>query len=68
MPLYEFTCDVCKREQELLLRLHDPVPHCPACTKPMRKLLSRSNFALKGDGWAKDNYGIKPAVKPAEGT
>jgi hypothetical protein len=25
----------------------------------MKKMVSRTSFSLKGDGWAKDNYGLK---------
>jgi len=47
--------------------MRDPDPACPNCHKPMRRKVSRVAFSLKGDGWAKDNYGIQPpAPKPSE--
>jgi hypothetical protein len=33
----------------------------------MKKLVSMTSFSLQGDGWAKDNYGIKPAVRAPTG-
>jgi putative FmdB family regulatory protein len=58
MPLYEFSC-ACGREQEILMKMDDPLPYCPTCRTPMDRKVSRSSFALRGDGWAKDNYGIR---------
>lgn len=40
MPLYEFVCRSCQREQELLVR-GDEVPVCDACgSRELTKLLS----------------------------
>jgi putative FmdB family regulatory protein len=40
MPLYEFVCPDCQREQELLVR-HDETPVCENCGgKRLAKLLS----------------------------
>jgi putative FmdB family regulatory protein len=40
MPLYEFFCPDCQREQELLVR-HDETPVCEHCgSKRLSKLLS----------------------------
>lgn len=54
MPLYEYYCKHCQEEQEKLQGYRDPAPEC--CKKPMTKLISRSNFALKGGGWYADGY------------
>jgi len=55
--LVDFSCKVCKRVEEYLLKRTDPIPTC--CDQQMIKVLSPSNFQLVGRGWAKDNYGLK---------
>ncbi|MAH47672.1 FmdB family transcriptional regulator [Candidatus Pacearchaeota archaeon] len=59
IPIYEYECLACGRQQELFLKMEHSTPHCSKCLKAMRKKLSRSSFCLKGSGWAKDNYGIR---------
>ena len=54
MPLYAFRCESCGREQEELQEQTDPPPVC--CKKSTNKILSKTNFQLKGDGWFKDGY------------
>lgn len=53
MPIYEYQCQACGSVQELLQKISDPAPEaCAKCAKgPMTKLMSRTNFALKGGGW-----------------
>ena len=57
MPLYEFYCKHCQEEQEKLQAYEAPAPEC--CKKPMTKLVSRTNFTLKGEGWYRDGYQSK---------
>lgn len=59
MPLYEYICPECKREQMLLMKFSDPHPLC--CCKEgdpveMQRQISASSFRLKGRGWARDGY------------
>ena len=67
MPLYEYECPHCCRQMELLQRLSDLPPHCSFCIEKhslqiqMTKRISRTNFSLKGSGWYKDHYGLKPS-------
>lgn len=63
MPLYEYRCSECNFEIEMLQSMSAAAPKCCECTstKDMRKLISATSFALKGSGWAKDNYGLKNA-------
>jgi putative FmdB family regulatory protein len=53
MPLYEFACQHCNSITELLMNISSPHPNsCPNCQGgPLVKIISRSNFALKGSGW-----------------
>lgn len=41
MPLYEYHCEDCRHEVEVLVRGCDPAPECPLCGSPkLQKLLS----------------------------
>ena len=63
MPLYEYRCGECNFQVELLQSMGARAPKCCNCDalEPMKKLISATSFALKGSGWAKDNYGLKNA-------
>ena len=61
MPLYVFECNACGRIMEVLQKFGDPRPECERCSKKMNKKVALTSFSLKGDGWAKDNYGLKGA-------
>ena len=66
MPYYEYKCENCGREYELFQRITDPVAKkCKFCQGPIRKLISRTTFHLKGGGWYVTDYGGKTAP-PAE--
>jgi putative FmdB family regulatory protein len=59
MPIYTYACSKCKAEVEELQKFEDPPP--PACSSckeegSMKRQLSKSNFSLKGGGWADDGY------------
>ena len=60
MPIYEYKCDPCDRTVERLSKHGASAPACHDCASPMKKLVSRSSFALKGGGWYKDGYGLRP--------
>ena len=59
MPLYVFECNACGRTAEVLQKFGDKWPDCTECSKQMNKKVALTSFALRGDGWAKDNYGLK---------
>jgi putative FmdB family regulatory protein len=71
MPVYEYRCEACEEQFELMRKFSDPkLDECPRCGKgPVEKLISRSSFALKGSGWYKSDYGSgscsKSDSKPA---
>lgn len=62
MPIHEYRCPECgHREEHLVNNSSREVFFCPICKKPsfdrtMVKIISASNFQLKGGGWAKDGY------------
>jgi len=53
MPIYEYLCESCHKQVEVMQKFSDPAPAaCEACGKgPMVKQLSMTSFALKGTGW-----------------
>lgn len=67
MPQYEYHCNLhAEHAWEEKQSVHDAaLETCPTCGGPARRLISRTSFALKGSGWASDNYG---APKPAPPT
>ncbi len=58
MPIYEYRCAECGHTFEEIQRFSDPDPEaCPACDAgDVGRLVSRSNFQLKGGGWYADDY------------
>ncbi len=65
MPIYEFRCRKCEKRFEELVQTQDEVVTCPQChSGEILRLVSLTSFALKGDGWFKDHYGIKKPVAP----
>ena len=60
MPIYEYRCLNCSHEFELLQKFSDPPANeCPTCSGTVQKLISRSAFHLKGDGWYVTDYARK---------
>ena len=62
MPIYEYQCPDCGHRFDKLQKVSDdPVRICPHCgQEEVKKLVSASAFILKGSGWYKDHYGLKP--------
>jgi putative FmdB family regulatory protein len=60
MPIYEYECTSCCNVFEIFQRMtEDPLTVCPDCSGPVKKLMSRSSFQLKGGGWYSDGYSSK---------
>jgi predicted nucleic acid-binding Zn ribbon protein len=67
MPTYEYECEA-GHTLEIVQSIHDePLKICnevipfsgpdfERCEAPMKKLISKTSFVLKGDGWFKDGY------------
>ena len=57
MPIYEYQCDSCGLQREIILK-HGEVarPTCAACRKRMRRVISKTAFILKGSGWYVTDY------------
>jgi putative FmdB family regulatory protein len=58
MPFYEYACEKCESEFEIEQRItEDPLKSCPKCrSRRIKRLISRTSFALKGGGWYADGY------------
>ncbi len=68
MPTYEYLCEKCGRNFEVFQKItDDPVKTCPECGGPARKLVSASNFVLKGGGWYKTDYASRQIPSKCEG-
>jgi putative FmdB family regulatory protein len=68
MPIYEYRCQNCGHQLEVMQKIDDPAPSsCPNCQTeaPLERLVSRSSFHLKGGGWYSDLYGSKKDGTPA---
>jgi len=63
VPLYNFECKNCDLEIELLQKMDERSPECPVCGRSMVKLMSHTNFVLKGEWWEKDGYGLRVKKK-----
>ncbi len=61
MPIYEYRCEDCGQEFELFQKITAPAGGtCPSCgSTNVRRLISLSNFHLKGSGWYVTDYSAK---------
>jgi len=68
MPTYEYACSACSHQWEQVQRItEDPVKTCPNCAKPeAHRLISATNFILKGGGWYSDLYASPKAAAKAD--
>ncbi len=58
MPIYEFKCQSCGNEVEVLQKISDdPLIDCVACGKAdMKKMVSAAAFRLSGSGWYETDF------------
>jgi putative FmdB family regulatory protein len=60
MPIYEYACDHCDEIFEIFHKIdEDCKVACPKCLGPARKLISATNFILKGSGFYVNDYPSK---------
>ncbi|MBN1405927.1 MAG: zinc ribbon domain-containing protein [Candidatus Omnitrophica bacterium] len=61
MPTYEYRCDKCKKTFEVFQSIKaKPINKCPACSSPVRKLISAGGGILfKGSGFYTTDYRSK---------
>jgi len=58
MPIYEYRCESCGHELEVLQKMSDaPLVDCPQCGEStLKKVLSAAAFRLKGGGWYETDF------------
>ena len=58
MPIYEYQCQACDKQLEVLRKISDaPLVECPACgQETLRKKVSAAAFRLKGGGWYETDF------------
>ncbi len=58
MPIYEFQCQSCGNEIEVIQKISDnPLTDCEACGKPdLKKMVSAAAFRLSGSGWYETDF------------
>lgn len=61
MPIYEYGCENCGKVDEVIQGISEDGPkNCRFCGKgPVKRLISKSSFHLKGTGWYVTDYGGK---------
>jgi len=68
MPIYEYQCDTCGAQRELILKHGETArPTCSTCRKRMRRVISKTAFILKGSGWYVTDYPSDARKKGMEG-
>jgi len=67
MPLYEYQCDACGREFELIRKFSDPpLEKCPHCGGTVRKLFSSPAIQFKGSGFYITDYAKKDQTSASQ--
>jgi putative FmdB family regulatory protein len=66
MPTYEYACPTCGTVEAEQRISEAALTACPSCGAPVKRLISRSSFALKGGGWYSEGYGSS-GQKPPKG-
>lgn len=64
MPIYEYQCPKCGNvfEEWVKSSQADQDKPCPLCGTPSPRILSRTSFVLKGDGWYVSDYGYRKGI------
>jgi len=67
MPIYEYTCEKCKKHHEIMQKITEkPLMICPSCRGNMKKMISNTSFVLKGSGWYASDYSDKSRKETKE--
>ena len=68
MPIYEYVCNSCGHELEILQGMNEkPVKDCPACSRSaLHRKISAAAFHLKGTGWYATDFKDKDKAASAK--
>lgn len=65
MPIYEYRCEKCGRQFEVIQKFSDePLKTCTSCKGKLSKLISQTSFQFKGSGWYVTDYAKKSQSQP----
>lgn len=68
MPIYEYRCAKCGKTFEVLQKFSDsPLKRHKDCGGSVTRLVSASNFQLKGGGWYAEGYAKTPPKADGNG-
>lgn len=67
MPTYEYECKKCGVFDYSQSIHDDALKKCPTCRCKVQRLISASNFALKGGGWYAEGYEKKGGASSDSG-
>lgn len=62
MPIYEYECPQCEKVFEEWGKSGDSHKNCPVCGTDSPRIISRTSFVLKGDGWYVSDYGYRKGI------
>ena len=67
MPIYEYKCDGCGHQFDIIQKISDDkLTLCPKCNQhKLKKMVTAAGFKLKGTGWYETDFKTK-TKKPAE--
>ena len=66
MPTYEYRCDSCEKNFDVVQSFHDdPVTACPTCGSRVRKVFGNVGIVFKGSGFYKTDSRPGAAKAPA---
>jgi len=70
MPTYEYACPSCGTFDKSQKISEPALTACPTCGQEVKRLISRSSFALKGGGWYSEGYAStgKPDKRESQGS
>ena len=64
MPTYEYHCDSCDQNFDVVQSFHDdPLTSCPTCGSPVRKVFGNVGIVFKGTGFYKNDSRKKTGAK-----
>lgn len=68
MPIYEYRCEACGSQHEVLQKISEPpLRTCPQCAQDaLVKMVSAAGFQLKGSGWYATDFKSAGGAKKSD--